>query len=747
MTNITTGKATDFITFSRASLATVTDSDGRIKWAPHNLLTNSESFDAAAWTKNNVTVAANTIVAPNGTMTADTSTSTGNLSYLVQGYSGSGTFTCGVFAKAGTNSAITIRISGAGNGYQLAFTLSGSGTVGSASIAGTGGSISNMTGVISALADGWYYCAITFSDTGGSNFVHLYQTATSGTIHLWGAHLYRSDLGGMVANTSAYPMYNPTTPKNLLGFTEDFSNGYWGKSQTTVTANSIIAPNGLQTADQIIEDTTTGGHGISAASITVPSGTNYVWSVYAKSAGRNWVFINAFDGSNRRCWFNLASGVTGTVAAGCTATITSVGDNWYRLSVSRVAGSATVSFSVNMSTSDNSTSYTGDGTSGVYLWGAQLSDSASLDPYVANAFAAPTAAAYNGPRLDYSGSSLSALGLLVEEQRTNLLLRSQEFDNASWTKVAATVTANAGVAPDGTSTAEKVVESATTAVHYILQIATTTAASHTFSTYAKAGERSLIILQCDNPSVSQQFNLSTGALGNATGSPTSTITPVGNGWYRCTMTFAAISTTPAFYIILATGSGSNYAGDGTSGVFVYGAQLEAGAFATSYIPTGASTVTRSADVASVATSAFPYSASEGSLVFSGAIRGSQGASTVSFVQLSNGVSNGVAMHIGMFDVTAPLFAVSDGTSQASLDLGSMSVGQVVKIAGAYRVNDFAGVINGGTVETDTSGSVPTGITRMGIGERLGGVYINGWIRQITYIPRRLSNSELQARTL
>jgi hypothetical protein len=333
-----------------------------------------------------------------------------------------------------------------------------------------------------------------------------------------------------------------------------------------------------------------------------------------------------------------------------------------------------------------------------------------------------------------------------------LLLRTADFTAVSWTKsgLAATpVIADAVTSPDGTLTADKIVESSTTAQHYLYQSRTTTAVSHTISLYAKAAERSFIYVQCDDPSVAQYFNISTGVLGNAFGSQTSTITAVGNGWYRCTMTFTGVAATPAVYVMISSANGTNsYAGDGTSGVYLWGAQLEAGSFATSYIPVGATTAgaTRNPDVASVGTNQFPYSATEGTLVFSGSIIGSLGAATVDFVQLSNGVSNSVAIDIGVFSLGS-IFQVLNSTTQASLSLGSMSVGSAVKIAGAYKADDFAGVLSNGTVQTDVSGTVPTGITTMGIGYRLGGVYMNGHVRQITYIPRRLSNAELQARTV
>ena len=145
-----------------------------------------------------------------------------------------------------------------------------------------------------------------------------------------------------------------------------------------------------------------------------------------------------------------------------TAAITADAAGFYRCSVHLPATfNGTYTHRVYLCSADGVTSFTGDDTSGIYLWGAQLSDSASLDAYVPNNGAAPTAAAYYGPRLDYDPVTLQPKGFLVEEARTNLLLRSEEFDNANWTKSRATVTANAATAPDGTSNADKLVEDST----------------------------------------------------------------------------------------------------------------------------------------------------------------------------------------------------------------------------------------------------------------------------------------------
>jgi len=243
-----------------------------------------------------------------------------------------------------------------------------------------------------------------------------------------------------------------------------------------------------------------------------------------------------------------------------------------------------------------------------------------------------------------------------------------------------------------------------------------------------------------------RLNTDTGALINGTG----TVQNAGAYW-RLTTTVTnntTGNTTLALAVYPATAaynSGTDSAA-ATGSAIIYGAQLEAGAFATSYIPTVASTVTRSADVATITGQNFAqwYAAAAGTITFSGTILGSPGAATVDFAQFSNGASNSIAIDVGMFDISAPLFQVINGSTQASIDLGSITVGGPINIAGAYRTDDFAGSLNGATAIADTSGSVPTGIVQLGIGNRLGGVYMNGHIRNIRFIPARAADSQLQA---
>ncbi len=221
-----------------------------------------------------------------------------------------------------------------------------------------------------------------------------------------------------------------------------------------------------------------------------------------------------------------------------------------------------------------------------------------------------TSAANNIPRIDFNPSTLVCNGLLIEEARTNLLTYSAEFNNAAWLKSNSSITANTIVAPDGTVDADKLVEDATSATHFVRQNSlSTVGVTYVSSVYLKAAERTSAVVVHFDGSVfyGVSVNLSTGALSAppsdlslTDASSSATVTSVGNGWYRVSVARAQVSTTTTqLRVALQSGSNGVYTGNGTSGIYIWGAQLEAGAFPTSYIPTTTTALTRNADAASM----------------------------------------------------------------------------------------------------------------------------------------------------
>jgi hypothetical protein len=205
----------------------------------------------------------------------------------------------------------------------------------------------------------------------------------------------------------------------------------------------------------------------------------------------------------------------------------------------------------------------------------------------------------NVPRLDYSDGGCPSL--LIEPESTNLILRSEEFDNAAWAKTRTTVLANSLVSPDGNLTADKLVEDSTTNRHFVSRGGVPIGQS-ILSVFAKQGERKNIGIGNSSEAAYAVFDLSNGTLVSVSGLggvlSNAKIQSIGNGWYRISVENNKVSAS-GFGIITANDLGQvSYSGDGTSGLYIWGAQLEALPYATSYIPTVASTVTRVAETVS-----------------------------------------------------------------------------------------------------------------------------------------------------
>ena len=347
-------------------------------------------------------------------------------------------------------------------------------------------------------------------------------------------------------------------------------------------------------------------------------------------------------------------------------------------------------------------------------------------------------ATINQARFDHDPSTLVSKGLLIEESRTNLYPRSEEFNDASWTKTRASITANTTTAPNGTLTADKLVEDTTASNTHILQSSVTPPATpHTLSIFAKKGERDFIALRLGGSN--DFFNLNTGVAITNVNAPT--ITNYGNGWYRCTVTSSG--GTQGAYRMSANGITDTYTGDGTSGIFIWGAQLEAGAFPTSYIPTVAASVVRSADVCSITGSDFAsfYNQAEGAFLINA---GTPASGDRTVVAVDDNTAN--EMIRLRTEATNPFFKVTDGGSEVvAIDAGAIVSNTAFKLAGAYKLNDFAASINGGASVTDSVGTIPT-VDRMRIGAGQSGNTMCGCVASLRYFKKRLLDAKLQSIT-
>jgi hypothetical protein len=301
------------------------------------------------------------------------------------------------------------------------------------------------------------------------------------------------------------------------------------------------------------------------------------------------------------------------------------------------------------------------------------------------------------PRLDYTNSSCPKL--LLEPQRTNVVTYSQQFEHPDWSAANITVTANAIASPDGTTNADKI-ESTTTVNSYVNQ-STSNVGAYTHSVYAKAGNVSsfTILWASYNGGKAATFNLSNGTATTEGATVSATITNVGNGWYRCTTT----DTSANYIVLISLNNVSNTAISIGSYIYLWGAQAESGAYATSYIPTTSAAVTRVADAAEKTGISSLIGQTEGVLFVDFQIN--------SFDQLAKWIAflGGGSTYVGIFTSTTNFFnlEVFNVSTQAINTTAGFVVGQRYKIAIAYKANDFAFYVNGVQVGTDNSGTVPT----------------------------------------
>jgi hypothetical protein len=567
--------------------------------------------------------------------------------------------------------------------------------------------------------------------------------------------------------------------ENLLTFSQEFENSAWTNVGSTDTANSTAAPDGTITADTITEEATGSFHFIANyINNSVISGLRYTFSVFAKKGTGatapdiiqlSWASISIGFATNVYANFNLSNGTVTSSGAGALSTsIINVGNGWYRCVLTadanaNAAAGLGVFFVNNNGSATRAPSYTGATTSNVFVWGAQLEQRSAVTAYtptttqpITNYIPVLQTAASGVARFDHNPTTFESLGLLIEEQRTNLLTYSEQFDNAAWTKNQSSITANTIVAPDGTLTGDKLVENTANANHEVVSSVTiTSSTTYTFSIYAKAAERTVIEvagLGLAAQGFTPRFNLLTGAVTSAPSG--SSMTLVGNGWWRCIVVVTASNTNAPIYRLFDTVTNTpTYTGDGYSGIYIWGADLEVGAFPTSYVKTEAAQVTRSADVAVMTGTNFSswYRADEGTFYLDADMYEVQST----FFRYLLSVNTGSGVTDDLIGFIAPSngnnvrgSVAAGGVSQAGLQT-AITFNSMFKGGFAYKTNDFAASFNGGTPLTDTSGIVTAGVNRIyiaGASDNGGGVNSSTHIRKVAYYPARLPNATLQAIT-
>ena len=353
-----------------------------------------------------------------------------------------------------------------------------------------------------------------------------------------------------------------------------------------------------------------------------------------------------------------------------------------------------------------------------------------------------TAATNNQPRFDYDPIALTCKGLLIEESRTNSLTYSEQFDNARWTVDNASISANAATSPANDLTADKLVENSANSTHRLRPTVSDPNVNGQWSIYAKAAGRTQILIFDAVATKGYGFDLSNGtafAVSGISSVSAPFIVPMGNGWYRCGIN-TPVSTNVNLYL-MSNSTTFSYQGNGTSGVYIWGAQLEAGTFATSYIPTTTAALTRNADVAMMTGTNFRNWYNAGTGAFDCAVLPKSATGTKPVLQFDDATAlNTIAMQGNATAVELKITTLA--ILQSTLSTGTITANTVYGGCGAWTAGSNALSKSGGAATTGSPVSIPT-VTQSRLGSD-GTNYFNGWLQKINYWPQRLTNSEVQA---
>jgi hypothetical protein len=353
----------------------------------------------------------------------------------------------------------------------------------------------------------------------------------------------------------------------------------------------------------------------------------------------------------------------------------------------------------------------------------------------------------NTPRFDFNPVTLVCKGLLIEEPRTNLKLYSQDLSNAlAWSATFLTTLASGFTSPDNTTNGVKATNTAGITSLLQANIAITPSATNVYypTIFVKKGNVSTVTLNVYYATGTEYnvfFNLDTLAVTGAPVANAFIFENYGNGWYRIGYQVPADATglqNQMNYRIWESSRGAGVAGNFQ---YYFGAQLEIGAFATSYIPTVASQVTRTADVATMTGANFSswYNAGAGGIVTR--VLPSTVSGTCPAFQIDDNTANGIIVLRG--NTTNPELSIVDGGApQSQIDAGTIAANTVYNLGAAWNTNNCAAAVNGGAAVTDNTATIPT-VTQARLGSD-GTNYLNGQLQTVRYWPQRIIDAEVQA---
>jgi hypothetical protein len=510
---------------------------------------------------------------------------------------------------------------------------------------------------------------------------------------------------------------------NLVPYSNDFSQ--WAtRALSSVNNNIVVSPSGNLNGSSLIEDNTTNFHWVqNIVSITASSTTTI--SVFAKAKDTRNLFIRSYDSAVnvKVSQFNILNGTIISTDSGSTSSIEDVGNGWYRCSQTRadISGGGSMTCQIGI-LNGTSIEYAGDGISGIYIYGAQLVEGTEARDYQY------TNGRVGIPRVDFSDG---VGALLLEPQKSNLLLQSNSFDT-TWFNIFSTEEGGySGIY--GSNNAWLVTKNNSSG--YIGQ-SISQGGITTFSVYVKANDSSWVELICDGGAY-RFFNLSDGTLGSGNGIDDK-IESVENGWYRCSIVQNASIT--RVRIRLAEGNNDT---SGTSGsIYIQHAQLESGYYPTSIIETTTSQVTRTADVANNCGTEQDFNSEEG-VLYAEIARGGDANDDYELISIMDSTQT-IRLGFGKrgnsteWYIRAIIDSLSINVSGVSFEEGFQ------KIAFKYKSGDSAVWLNGVEIYTNTTSFT----TNLNFSELIfnwtsSNFPFYGKVRSVKYFPTALTDDELQ----
>jgi hypothetical protein len=521
-----------------------------------------------------------------------------------------------------------------------------------------------------------------------------------------------------------------------------------GVLYTTVTSDSPIS--GVNST-RITKNEAAGTlkYGIQTCSTpTIASNTTHTISRFFKYDGFN--TTTSIESNNGGQWsgtfiqnIDIAStGVTLQAPSGCSSKITNVGSGWYRVDVTKAIGTVTVGGPVTYLLKVDSALSTGQGflTAAAQL---EVSDFGATDYILTTSGAVSVGPVANLPRLDYLGSSCGKL--LLEPQRTNSVPNSENFNAVSWLIQNSSVTSNAAISPTGYMDADKLVENTSNSTHRVLTSAgLTISGSVSISLFAKKAERSWVFIG-NNNIVGAFFNLENGTIGTTGVGSTPSIIDYGNGWYRCIITATAVANERITIYAATADNTYTYTGDGTSGLYIWGATIESSAtYETSYINTLGAAVTRGQGFLRKTSISSVINSPEGTMFLDVAALADDG--TNRYFSINDGTaanyiyfryvstSNNMIMRvvIGGVTINTLTYVSPDTTAFSKIALKWKGGDYAFWVNGVERGTDTTATAFGAGVLTEIVADFPTG---------LGGAFPSK-IKQLLIFPTALTDVQL-----